>query len=181
MAPSDGTQAGDELILVERQEDQPSEDGAEGLELLVLALAQRLGHHLGEQEDRSDRGRGRVVARCPLGQETPDAGGQRVVGRRGVSALTFRGQDLLGSYTGFTDRPGFANAREIGEELVQRHRGAGKLPPVEGLHRSRGPLARRRHRRVVVDVEGRRHGRCSIGCRGRSAPQDRRLLRTIGC
>jgi F-type H+-transporting ATPase subunit gamma len=44
-----------------------------------------------------------------------------VVGRRGVSALTFRGQDLLGSYTGFTDRPGFANAREIGEELVSAY------------------------------------------------------------
>ena len=40
------------------------------------------------------------------------------VGRRGVSALTFRGQDLLDSYTGFTDRPGFANAREIGEALT---------------------------------------------------------------
>jgi F-type H+-transporting ATPase subunit gamma len=44
-----------------------------------------------------------------------------VVGRRGVSALTFRKQDLLGSYVGFTDRPGFANAREIGEELVSAY------------------------------------------------------------
>jgi F-type H+-transporting ATPase subunit gamma len=41
-----------------------------------------------------------------------------VVGRRGVSALTFRKEPLLDTYTGFTDRPGFANAREIGEALT---------------------------------------------------------------
>jgi F-type H+-transporting ATPase subunit gamma len=43
------------------------------------------------------------------------------VGRKGVSALTFRKQDLAGSYVGFTDRPAFANAREIGEELTARY------------------------------------------------------------
>ena len=43
------------------------------------------------------------------------------VGRKGDSALTFRKQDLSSSYTGFTDRPGFANAREIGEELTARY------------------------------------------------------------
>jgi F-type H+-transporting ATPase subunit gamma len=44
-----------------------------------------------------------------------------VVGRKGVSALTFRKQELSGSYVGFTDRPGFADAREIGEELTARY------------------------------------------------------------
>jgi F-type H+-transporting ATPase subunit gamma len=44
-----------------------------------------------------------------------------VVGRKGVSALTFRKLDVRTSYVGFTDRPGFANAREIGEELVARY------------------------------------------------------------
>jgi F-type H+-transporting ATPase subunit gamma len=39
-------------------------------------------------------------------------------GRRGVSSLTFRGQELAGSYVGFTDRPAFANAREIAEDLM---------------------------------------------------------------
>jgi F-type H+-transporting ATPase subunit gamma len=43
------------------------------------------------------------------------------VGRKGVSALTFRKQDPRTSYAGFTDRPGFANAREIGEELTARY------------------------------------------------------------
>ena len=51
-----------------------------------------------------------------------EADGKEVVwyasGRRGVSSLTFRGYDVAGSYTGFTDRPAYANAREIGDDLV---------------------------------------------------------------
>ena len=39
-------------------------------------------------------------------------------GRRGVSSLTFRSIDLAGSYVGFTDRPGYANAREIAGDLM---------------------------------------------------------------
>ena len=44
-----------------------------------------------------------------------------VVGRKGVSAMTFRKQEITGSYIGFTDRPAFANAREIGEEMTARY------------------------------------------------------------
>jgi F-type H+-transporting ATPase subunit gamma len=39
-------------------------------------------------------------------------------GRRGVSSLSFRGREVAGSYTGFTDRPAYANAREIAESLM---------------------------------------------------------------
>jgi len=39
-------------------------------------------------------------------------------GRRGVSSLTFRGREVKGGYTGFTDRPGYDNAREIAEALM---------------------------------------------------------------
>src|SRR2546430_7668185 len=39
------------------------------------------------------------------------------VGRRGESALGFRKREVSHAYTGFTDRPGFANAREIAEQL----------------------------------------------------------------
>jgi F-type H+-transporting ATPase subunit gamma len=39
-------------------------------------------------------------------------------GRRGVSSLMFRGLELGGTYVGFTDRPGYANAREIAEDLM---------------------------------------------------------------
>ncbi|MCB0874732.1 MAG: ATP synthase F1 subunit gamma [Solirubrobacterales bacterium] len=41
-----------------------------------------------------------------------------VVGRRGNSALSFRGETIEGSFTGFTDQPSFANAREIGDRLA---------------------------------------------------------------
>src|SRR5215207_506733 len=41
-----------------------------------------------------------------------------VVGRRGVSTMRFRGEELRGEYTGFTDRPAFADARHISEELI---------------------------------------------------------------
>jgi F-type H+-transporting ATPase subunit gamma len=40
------------------------------------------------------------------------------VGRRGVSTLNFRGKDPAGPYDGFTDRPAYADARAIAEDLM---------------------------------------------------------------
>ena len=42
-------------------------------------------------------------------------------GRRGVSSLQFRGNEVSGSYVGFTDRPAYSNAREIADDLVQHY------------------------------------------------------------
>jgi F-type H+-transporting ATPase subunit gamma len=42
-------------------------------------------------------------------------------GRRGVSSLTFRGRELSGSYTGFADRPAYADARSIADDLIQAY------------------------------------------------------------
>jgi F-type H+-transporting ATPase subunit gamma len=39
-------------------------------------------------------------------------------GRRGVSSLGFRGRDVAGGYVGFTDRPAYADARNIAEDLI---------------------------------------------------------------
>ena len=39
-------------------------------------------------------------------------------GRRGVSSLTFRGFEVAGAYTGFTDRPAYSDARGIADEMV---------------------------------------------------------------
>jgi F-type H+-transporting ATPase subunit gamma len=39
-------------------------------------------------------------------------------GRRGVSSLTFRGRQLAGAYTGFTDRPAYADARRIASDVM---------------------------------------------------------------
>jgi F-type H+-transporting ATPase subunit gamma len=41
-----------------------------------------------------------------------------VVGRRGNSTLQFRGEEVSSSYVGFTDRPSFADAREISHDLI---------------------------------------------------------------
>ncbi len=55
-------------------------------------------------------------------QAEENAKGQQVefsvVGRRGASSMRFRGEELLGEYTGFTDRPAFADARRIADELI---------------------------------------------------------------
>jgi F-type H+-transporting ATPase subunit gamma len=44
-----------------------------------------------------------------------------VVGRRGKSSLEFRGLDVGGSWTGFTDRPAFADARRVADGLVSAY------------------------------------------------------------
>jgi F-type H+-transporting ATPase subunit gamma len=51
-------------------------------------------------------------------------------GRRGVSTLTFRKREVEGTYTGFTDRPAYANAREIADDLTAAYVD-GKVDRVE--------------------------------------------------
>src|SRR3954452_2878310 len=51
-------------------------------------------------------------------------------GRRGVSSIEFRGLELAGGYTGFTDRPSYADARKIGDDLIAAYVD-GKLDRVE--------------------------------------------------
>ncbi len=41
-----------------------------------------------------------------------------VVGRRGSSTMRFRGEELVNSYVGFTDRPAFTDARKISRDLI---------------------------------------------------------------
>jgi F-type H+-transporting ATPase subunit gamma len=53
-----------------------------------------------------------------------------VSGRRGTSSLTFRGREPEESYTGHTDRPSYANAREIGDDVIACYVD-GKLDRVE--------------------------------------------------
>ena len=43
------------------------------------------------------------------------------VGRRGVSTIRFRGEELAGEYTGFTDRPAFSDARGIADALISSY------------------------------------------------------------
>jgi F-type H+-transporting ATPase subunit gamma len=52
------------------------------------------------------------------------------IGRRGVSSLHFRGFDVEGEYTGFTDRPVFGNARDVAQDVIAAY-GDEKLDRVE--------------------------------------------------
>jgi F-type H+-transporting ATPase subunit gamma len=56
-------------------------------------------------------------------------------GRRGVSSLVFRGHELSGSYTGFADRPSYADARTIADELIQAYVD-GRVDRVEMVYNS---------------------------------------------
>ena len=53
-----------------------------------------------------------------------------VVGRRGVSSLEFRDLEIGGSWTGFTDRPAFSDARRVADGLVSAYVD-GKVDRVE--------------------------------------------------
>ncbi len=44
-----------------------------------------------------------------------------VVGRRGNSTLTFRGETVANSYIGFTDRPAFTDARNISRDVTSAY------------------------------------------------------------
>jgi F-type H+-transporting ATPase subunit gamma len=56
-------------------------------------------------------------------------------GRRGVSSLTFRGHELRGGYTGFADRPAFADARGIADDLIAAYVD-GQVDRVEMIYNS---------------------------------------------
>jgi F-type H+-transporting ATPase subunit gamma len=71
-----------------------------------------------------------------------------VVGRRGNSTMNFRKQPVDRSYVGFTDRPSFANAREISHDLIVAYID-GELDQVDLVYnRYVSPLTQyvRRHR-----------------------------------
>ncbi len=56
-------------------------------------------------------------------------------GRRGVSSLAFRGHELSGSYTGFADRPSYADARTIADDVIQAYVD-GRVDRVEMVYNS---------------------------------------------
>ena len=74
-------------------------------------------------------------------------------GKRGVSSLTFRGLQLDGSYTGFTDRPAYANAREIAEEVMSAYVD-GELDRVEILYNGYiSPLTQEVRRETLLPLQ----------------------------
>src|SRR4029079_17261129 len=41
-----------------------------------------------------------------------------VIGRKGIGYYKFRGREIDGSWSGFSEQPRFDNAREVGETLI---------------------------------------------------------------
>ncbi|HYM44679.1 MAG TPA: ATP synthase F1 subunit gamma [Solirubrobacteraceae bacterium] len=77
-----------------------------------------------------------IRAGVRAGTELAEGGLQTVwyaTGRRGVSSLTFRGRDLSGAYMGFADKPSYADAREIANELIEAYT-KGALDRVEVIY-----------------------------------------------
>jgi F-type H+-transporting ATPase subunit gamma len=74
-------------------------------------------------------------------------------GRRGVSSLTFRGRDLAGAYTGFTDRPSYADARDIASDLMAGYVD-GKLDRVEIIYNGYiSPLTQKVTRETLLPLQ----------------------------
>ena len=73
-------------------------------------------------------------------------------GRRGVSSVSFRGHDLAGSYTGFSDRPAYADARTIADDLMQGYLD-GRLDRVDIVYNAYvSPLTQRVTREALLPV-----------------------------
>jgi F-type H+-transporting ATPase subunit gamma len=98
-----------------------------------------------------------IRAGVRAGAELADEGLQSVwyaTGRRGVSSLTFRGRELSGSYTGFTDKPAYADARNIADDLISGYID-GKLDRVEILYNSYvSPLTQHVTRETLLPLSG---------------------------
>jgi F-type H+-transporting ATPase subunit gamma len=73
-------------------------------------------------------------------------------GRRGASSLGFRGRELSGSFVGFADRPAYADARTIADELIAAYVD-GELDRVEILYNAYvSPLTQRVSRETLLPL-----------------------------
>ena len=73
-------------------------------------------------------------------------------GRRGVSSLTFRGAVPTASYVGFSDRPAFADARRIADDLITAYLDQ-KLDRVEILYNGYvSPLVQEVRREILLPL-----------------------------
>ncbi|WP_018156592.1 F0F1 ATP synthase subunit gamma [Demetria terragena] len=57
-----------------------------------------------------------------------------IVGRKGVSYYKFRRRDYAAEWTGFTDKPDFASAKDIGERLVEEFGKGSEEGGVDEVH-----------------------------------------------
>ena len=76
-----------------------------------------------------------------------------VSGKKGASSLGFRGYDLAGAYTGFTDKPAYANARDIAQDLIAAYTD-GELDRVEMLYNGYiSPMQQEVRREIMLPLQ----------------------------
>jgi F-type H+-transporting ATPase subunit gamma len=76
-----------------------------------------------------------------------------VIGRRGNSTLSFRGENVEHAYVGFTDRPAFTNAREISRDLTSAY-ADGELDRVDLVYnRYVSPLTQYVRRHTLLPLQ----------------------------
>jgi F-type H+-transporting ATPase subunit gamma len=74
-------------------------------------------------------------------------------GRRGVSSLAFRKREVAGAYVGFTERPSYADAREIAEDLMTAYVD-GKVDRVDILYNGYvSPLVQEVRRETLLPLQ----------------------------
>src|SRR5437016_4368833 len=97
-----------------------------------------------------------VRAAVAAGREHQGEGAKPVFfasGRRPASSITFRGLELADSFTGFTDRPAYADARQIAERLIAGYID-GDLDRVEIFYnRYISPLSQEVRRETLLPLQ----------------------------
>jgi F-type H+-transporting ATPase subunit gamma len=74
-------------------------------------------------------------------------------GRRGVSSLAFRKREVAGAYVGFTERPSYADAREIAQDLMAAYVD-GKVDRVDILYNGYvSPLVQEVRRETLLPLQ----------------------------
>jgi F-type H+-transporting ATPase subunit gamma len=90
-------------------------ENVEHVGLLLITSDRGLAGAFNSQINRAGNNRAREI----------EGDGTQVVwyasGRRGVSTLHFRGREVTGEYTGFTDRPSYADARNIAGDVTSAY------------------------------------------------------------
>ena len=70
-----------------------------------------------------------------------------------MSSLTFRGREVAGAYTGFTERPAYADARDIAEDLMAAYVD-GKVDRVDILYNGYvSPLVQEVRRETLLPLQ----------------------------
>src|SRR3954454_20630432 len=137
-------------------------EAAENIPSLPLLQEHENVEHVGFLLVTGDRGlagafNSQIVRAANRRRREIEEEGHKVVwyasGRRGVSSIEFRGLELAGGYTGFTDRPAYTDARRISDDLVAAYID-GKVDRVEMFYNGYiSPLTQEVRREVLLPLQ----------------------------